>query len=102
MDKPSKFGPKAPCCRPRNAAVTRKAILQAARTRFALESYDLVGLRAIAGVAGVDPALIKRYFGCKAELFACVVESYRKDPMGIIAGERANFGERMATAVLGR
>lgn len=95
-------GAKALCCRPRNAAATRKAILQAARARFPVESYDRVGLRAIAGDAGVDPALIKRYFGSKAELFACVLESYKKDPMGIIAGERATFGERMAAAVMGK
>lgn len=46
--------------RPKNAAVTREAILEAARQRFLLESYDNVGLRDIAGDAGVDVALVGR------------------------------------------
>ncbi len=55
--------------RPRNAAVTRQAILDAARRHFARESYESVGLREIAGEVGVDPALVCRYFGGKEELF---------------------------------
>ncbi len=53
----------------RNAAVTRQAILDAARRHFARESYECVGLREIAGDVGVDPALVCRYFGGKEELF---------------------------------
>lgn len=60
--------------RPKNAAATRDAILDAARTRFLGESYDNVGLRDIAGDAGVDVALIGRYFGSKEKLFDEVVE----------------------------
>lgn len=55
--------------RPRNAAVTREAMLASARRHFARESYENVGLREIAGEAGVDPALVSRYFGSKEQLF---------------------------------
>lgn len=59
--------------RRRDAAATRDAILTAARHRFLRESYDNVGLRDIAGDAGVDVALIGRYFGGKEGLFREVV-----------------------------
>lgn len=59
--------------RKRDAAATRAAILAAARERFLRESYDSVGLREIAGDAGVDVALISRYFGGKEGLFREVV-----------------------------
>lgn len=57
----------------RDAVATRAAILAAARQRFLSESYDSVGLRDIAGDAGVDVALISRYFGGKEGLFGEVV-----------------------------
>lgn len=55
--------------RVRNAAATRAAMLESARRHFARESYENVGLREIAGDAGVDPALVGRYFGNKEKLF---------------------------------
>ena len=61
--------------RPRNAAATRDVILAAARSRFLKESYDSVGLRDIAGDAGVDVALIGRYFGSKEKLFEAVLDT---------------------------
>lgn len=57
----------------RDAVATRAAILGAAHQRFLRESYDSVGLRDIAGAAGVDVALISRYFGGKEGLFRAVV-----------------------------
>src|SRR3546814_10089362 len=48
-------------------------LLAAARERFLRESYDSVGLRYIAGGAGVDVALVGRYFGGKEGLFREVV-----------------------------
>ncbi|HEX8194007.1 MAG TPA: TetR family transcriptional regulator [Allosphingosinicella sp.] len=55
--------------RQKNAAATREALLEAARRRFLEESYDNVGLRDVAKDAGVDVALVGRYFGSKEELF---------------------------------
>lgn len=58
-----------PVIKRRDAVATRVSILAAARQRLLHESYDSVGLRDIAGDAGVDVALISRYFGGKAGLF---------------------------------
>ena len=55
--------------RPKNAAATRETMLASARRRFLEESYENVGLRDIAGDAGVDVALVGRYFGSKEDLF---------------------------------
>lgn len=86
-------------CRPRNAEVTRGAILDAARNRFAAHCYEDVGMRDVARVAGVDAALVMRYFGTKAELFASVLQSC-SNASELIAGDRATFGRRMADAVV--
>jgi AcrR family transcriptional regulator len=60
--------------RRRDAAATREAILEAATRRFATEGYQRAGAREIAADAGVNAALINRYFGSKEKLFAEVIE----------------------------
>jgi AcrR family transcriptional regulator len=55
--------------RRRDAAATRRRILDAARARFTPTSFDAVPLSAIARDAGVDKALVARYFGSKQQLF---------------------------------
>jgi AcrR family transcriptional regulator len=57
----------------RNAAATRDKLLAAARSRFLQDSYESVGLRDVAREAGVDVALISRYFGGKEQLFKDVL-----------------------------
>jgi len=81
--------------RPRNAAATRGAILDAATCRFVSHSYDDVGMRDIARDVGVDPALISRYFGSKEELFTSVLEGC-KGSNDMLEGDRAGYGERVA------
>jgi AcrR family transcriptional regulator len=83
------------CQRPRNAAATRAAILDAANARFLTDSYDQVGMRDIARDVGVDPALISRYFGSKEDLFEAVLEDCG-DGSDLTTGDRATFGERVA------
>ena len=85
--------------RPRNAANTREALLQAARTLFAQHGFDRVGVRDIAKVAQVNIALINRYFGSKEQLFAEVVAE-RFDITPLLAFPRSRFGESMARYVL--
>jgi len=85
---------------PRNAARTRARILAAAGERFARDGYEQVGVRDIAADAGVDAALVCRYFGSKEDLFAQVVAGAGRDPMQILDGPRAGFGERAARALL--
>lgn len=53
---------------------TRAAILAAARAEFAERGFDAASMRAVARRAGVDPALVRHYFGTKADLFAVVSE----------------------------
>ncbi|KQW83050.1 TetR family transcriptional regulator [Brevundimonas sp. Root1279] len=85
--------------RPRNAEATRAAILNAARERFARESYDDVGMRDIAGDVGVDAALVSRYFGSKEDLFVNVLDSC-DNGAELMAGDRADFGHRIAHEVV--
>lgn len=56
------------------ASGTRDAILASARRRFAEDGYRGATIRAIAGDAGVDPALVHHYFGTKQELFGTVLD----------------------------
>lgn len=86
--------------RSRNASATRDAILEAARHHFLYEGYDRAGLRSIAADAGIDPALICRYFGSKKQLFAEVLESTSDNPMEIFGGDIDSCGLRIADAML--
>jgi len=59
--------------RRRDAAGTRQLLLSAARRRFARAGYTTTTLREIADDAGVNVALIGRYFASKEGLFeACL------------------------------
>lgn len=60
--------------RRRDAAGTKDAIREAAKRAFASSGYGGTGLREIASAAGVNVALVTRYFGSKEKLFASVVE----------------------------
>lgn len=53
---------------------TRDAIVAAARTRFAAGGFAGASLRSIAHDAGVDPSLIRHYFGGKAGLLVATME----------------------------
>jgi AcrR family transcriptional regulator len=68
---------------------TREAILEAATAQFAAHGYQGASIRAIAADAGVDPALIRRFFGDKEALFARVV------------ADRTSIFERLAAALPG-
>ncbi|NII42518.1 AcrR family transcriptional regulator [Curtobacterium flaccumfaciens] len=57
----------------KDAAATRLALVQAARRRFAFDGYRATTVRDIAADAGVNVALINRYFVSKVGLFrACL------------------------------
>src|ERR1700710_3121621 len=60
------FPPPRPS--PATPAAPPQATLPPPRRHFAREGYDNVGLREIAGDAGVDPALVSRYVGGKEQL----------------------------------
>lgn len=88
--------------RPRNAETTKAAILAAARGRFAQASYDTVGIREIASDAGVDPALVSRYFGSKEDLFAAVLNRPEKiERIGdLFTGDIATLSTRIADMIV--
>lgn len=57
----------------RRSDATRADILRAARRRFAADGYRTATIRAIAADAGIDPAMVMRYYGSKEGLFAAAV-----------------------------
>ncbi|SMG45506.1 TetR/AcrR family transcriptional regulator [Agreia pratensis] len=60
----------------RDAALTRRALVRAARRRFATDGYRATTVRQIAADAGVNVALINRYFVSKEGLFeACMLRT---------------------------
>lgn len=85
--------------RKRNAATTRAAMLDAAVSRFARDGYDGASVRDIAADAGVDAALVSRYFGGKEELFNEVL-ACSPSPAHLFEGGRDGFGARVAKAVV--
>lgn len=64
------------------SAQSRAAILAAARARFATDGYEKTTIRAIAADAGIDPSMVIRYYGSKAELFeaSAAIDLALRDP----------------------
>ena len=58
----------------RQKGKTKGRILAAARKHFAASGYERATIRAVAAEAGIDPALVMRYFGNKEKLFAAAAE----------------------------
>jgi len=55
--------------RRRDATQSKRALLDAASELFSERGFDRTTVRDIGELAGVDPALIARYFGSKAALY---------------------------------
>jgi AcrR family transcriptional regulator len=87
--------PKTAASRKRNAEATRQAILAAAKTQFARAGYEGAFLRDIAADAGVDAALINRYFGGKEGLFAAVLTNTISSQK-LFSGDRKTLGRELA------
>lgn len=82
----------------RRTSDTRERILAAAKVRFSRDSYESVGVREIASDAGVDAALVNRYFGSKAQLFEEVLEdAFRVEDH--VPRELDTLGEHVARQV---
>jgi AcrR family transcriptional regulator len=58
----------------RSSVETKAVILAAARDRFRTAGFQAATIRTIAADAGVDPAMVMRYFGNKDQLFAAAAE----------------------------
>ena len=102
MNARLKTAPETPAApRPaRNAGDTRARILAAARVRFSLDAYENVGTRDIAADAGVDAALVNRYFGGKEKLFDEALTGAFAIGDHFAGADMATFGELITTLVL--
>src|SRR5690242_10617891 len=84
--------------RPPGKTDTRNVILSVARRMFAERGYDKTSVRDIATASGVDPAMIRHYFGSKVELFRATM-GWPFEPADIAAritaGDRGDIGERL-------
>jgi AcrR family transcriptional regulator len=58
----------------KNVERTKASLIDAARRAFAEDGYERTTVRSVASKAGVNPALINRYFGGKEGLFATAVQ----------------------------
>jgi AcrR family transcriptional regulator len=96
------MGKRGPGRRPGESG-TREAILDAARARFAEHGWDRATIRAIAGDAGVDPALVLHFFGSKQVLFTAAM-SWPFDTDAAVeevaSGPRSKLGRRLASFFL--
>jgi AcrR family transcriptional regulator len=77
---------------------TRGDILAAARRSFAQKGFSRTTIRAVAGDAAVDPALVHHYFGSKDDLFLAALD-IPVDPRALVpavfADGVAGSGERL-------
>ncbi len=88
---------RPPGRRPGSADVTREEILAAARATFGASGFERATIRAIAGKASVDPALVHHHFGTKESLFAAAHELPDPEAMlaPIFSGPPAEMGEQL-------
>ncbi|WP_433062778.1 TetR family transcriptional regulator [Dactylosporangium sp. CS-033363] len=80
--------------RRRDASATRRALLEAGRKRFTRLGYERTTLRDIAADAGVNLALIKRYFGSKEGLLKAALEDQPR--FGDEARDRTALADALA------
>lgn len=71
----------------RSATRTKKKIIAAATEAFSRFGYPNVGIREVADTAGVNNALVARYFGSKAGLFeATLIDAINQRLVGLDQG----------------
>ncbi|MET1412690.1 TetR family transcriptional regulator [Roseibium sp. HPY-6] len=79
------------------AVTTRDKLINAARTLFWTRGYSNVSVRDITGAAGVDAALVSRYFGGKQGLFEATLaeippwEALAANPEDLLAKAAESF-----------
>jgi AcrR family transcriptional regulator len=70
-----------------DAEASRAALLQAAGELFDERGYDAATIRDIGARAGVDPALIARYFGGKEGLYLAALQEEEPAPLPVDPAE---------------
>jgi len=90
---------KITVAKPRNSEQTKNNILKAAQKIFAQRGYAQAGMREIAQLAEVSPALPVRYFGSKAGLFeAALADAWDFD--AVVTIDKTTFGKQVVKSVL--
>ncbi|MFK0229878.1 TetR family transcriptional regulator [Streptomyces sp. NPDC090303] len=87
--------------RRRCAVATRTDIASAAAEQFRRHGYEKASLRAVAARAGVNAALIIRYFGSKAGLYQAVLQ----DELGVggpVPADASRLGDHLVTSFMER
>lgn len=82
---------------------TRQALLDAASRQFAEHGYDGASLRGIAREAGVDPAMVRHFFGNKNSLFLATLAAGTQVQDALskaFLGDPAEIGRRAVDAAL--
>lgn len=74
--------------RKRDATASRARLLAAAAELFDAHGYDGTTSREIGERAGVDPAMIARYYGGKAQLYVAVLQAESARPVDILDRDR--------------
>lgn len=100
MTKVATLVAERPAARKRDAEATQAAILAAAKVHFARSGYEGAYLRDIAADAGVDAALINRYFGGKDGLYAAALKHSIR-PHAVDEWKRETFAVEIATMMAG-
>ncbi len=72
----------------------RTALLAAARERFLERSYREVSVRELAAAVGVNPAMVRYYFGDKQGLYAAMLQEVMGPLAGRIEAMLATPGDR--------
>jgi AcrR family transcriptional regulator len=72
-DTPTETSTGARTGRARDAVASRDALLRAAQILFGQQGFESTTIREIGEEAGVDAALIARYFGSKADLYVAAI-----------------------------
>lgn len=100
-DKPAVTGRRG---RRPGESTTRKAVLDAARARFARDGFTSTTIRQVAADAGVDASLVMQFYRSKDDLFAAVMSITPEslDRLGAVFDEPDEWtGERVVRAFLG-
>lgn len=88
---------------PTAQAAARRIILDVARSELSEHGFEGVSIRSIARRAGVDPRLVRYYYGTKQQLLLQAV-AVERDPRElaeeILSGSRRTLGRRTASALL--
>ena len=85
----------------RSSVETKAVILAAARERFGRAGFQGATIRGIAADAGVDPAMVMRYYGNKDKLFAAAADFDLELP-DFAATDRGELGRSLVRHFLQR